>query len=82
MPWYIPTLILGIHLEKYNPSIYKSSNRAARIISDMSNDTHHSIALRTLGFEPLDIMRKKAKARIMYKTLNKIAPKSLTNYSL
>ena len=27
----------------------------------------------------LDIMRKKAKARMMYKTLNKIGPKSQTN---
>ncbi len=45
----------------------------------MSNDVDHSIALCALGWEPLDIMRKKAKARMMYKTLNKTGPESLTN---
>ena len=45
----------------------------------MSNDVDHYIALYALGWEPLDIMRKKAKAKMMYKTLNEIAPKSLTN---
>jgi hypothetical protein len=39
----------------------------------MSNDVDHSIALCALGWEPLDIMRKKA--RMMYKT----GPESLTN---
>ena len=51
---------------------------AARIISSMSNDVDHSVALRVLGWEPLDMMRKKAKARMMYKTLNIIGPESLT----
>jgi hypothetical protein len=45
----------------------------------MSNDVDHYIALYALGWEPLDIMRKKAKARMMYKTLNKTGPESLTN---
>jgi hypothetical protein len=45
----------------------------------MSNDVDHSIALCTLGWKPLDIMGKKAKATMMYKTLNGIGPKSLTN---
>ena len=44
----------------------------------MSNDVDHSVALYVLGREPLDIMRKKAKARMMYKTLNNIGPESLT----
>ncbi|CAB4035835.1 AMP deaminase 2 isoform X2, partial [Paramuricea clavata] len=43
------------------------------------NDVDHSIALNALGWEPLDRIRKKAKARMMYKTLNKIGPESLTN---
>ena len=59
--------------------LQKLQNRAARIISNMSNDVDHSIALCALGWEPLDIMRKKAKARMMYKTLNKTGPESLTN---
>jgi hypothetical protein len=48
----------------------------------LSNDVDHSIALNALDaldWEPLDIIRKKAKARMMYKTLNKIDPESLTN---
>ena len=45
----------------------------------MSNNEDHSIALRALGWEPLHIIRKKAKARMMYKTLNKLGPESLSN---
>jgi hypothetical protein len=61
--------------------LQKLQNRAARIISNMSNDVglDHSVALCALGWEPLDIMREKAKARMMYKTLNKTGPESLTN---
>ena len=45
----------------------------------MSSDVvDHSVALHVLGWEPLDIRRKKAKARMMYKTLNNIGPESLT----
>ena len=58
--------------------LQKLQNRAARIISSMSNDVDHSVALHVLGWEPLDITRKKAKARMMYKTLNNIGPESLT----
>ena len=54
-------------------------NRAARIIMDMSNDANHSIALRALGWEPLKTERKKAKAKMMYRVLNKMGSKSLTN---
>ena len=59
--------------------LQKLQNRTARIVSNMSNDEDHSIALRALGWEPLDIMRKKAKAKMMYKTLNKLGPESLSN---
>jgi hypothetical protein len=54
-------------------------NRAARIIMDMSNDVNHSIALRALGWEPLKTERKKVKAKMMYRVLNRMGPKSLTN---
>jgi hypothetical protein len=37
------------------------------------------MTLRTLGWEPLQTERKKAKARMMYKLLNEMDPKSLTN---
>ena len=45
----------------------------------MSNDVNHTIALRTLGWEPLETERKKSKAKMMHKILNKIGFKSLTN---
>ena len=48
--------------------LQKLKNRAARIISSMSNDVDHSVALHVLGRESLDITRKKAKARMMCKT--------------
>ena len=38
----------------------------------MSNDVDHSIVVRALSWERLDVMRKKAKATMMYKTLNKL----------
>ena len=59
--------------------LQKLQNRAARIISNMSNNVDHSIALRALGWEPLHIIRKKAKARMMYKPLNKLGPESLSS---
>jgi hypothetical protein len=40
---------------------------------DMNNDVNHPIALRALGWEPLKTERKKAKAKMMYKVLNKIS---------
>ena len=52
--------------ESQSKRLQKLQNRAARIILNMSNDVNHSIALR-------------AKAKIMYKVLNKMGPKSLTN---
>ena len=42
--------------------LQKLQNRVARIISSMSNDVDHSVALHVLGWEPLHITRKKAKA--------------------
>ena len=58
----------------------KLQNRAARNILNVKDDLEHTIALRALGWEPLQTERKKAKAKIMYKLLiNKMGPKSLTN---
>jgi hypothetical protein len=45
----------------------------------MSNDIDHSVALQALGWKPLKTERKKSKAKIMYKLLNKMGPKSFTN---
>ena len=48
-------------------------------IMNMSNDTDHSVALQALGWEPFKTEREKGKAKIMYKLLNKMGLKSLTN---
>ena len=45
----------------------------------MSNDIDHSVALQALGWKKLKTERKKSKAKIMYKLLNKMGPKSLSN---
>ena len=65
--------------ETQSKRLQKMQNRAARIILNLSNDVHHTIALHALGWEPLQTERKKAKAKMMYKVLNKTGPKSLTN---
>ena len=65
--------------ESQSKRLQKLQNRAARIILNTSNDVNHSIALRALGWEPLKTERKKAKAKIMDKVLNKMGPKSLAN---
>ena len=68
--------------ETQSKRLQKLQNRAARIIRNMSNDVDHSIALHALGWQPLKAERKKAKARMMYKALNKMGPKSLTSLHL
>ena len=65
--------------ETQSKRLQKLQNRAARIILNLSNDVHHTIALHALGWEPLQTERKKAKAKMMHKVLNKTGPKSLTN---
>ena len=65
--------------ETQSKRLQKFQNRAVRIILNISNEVDHSIALHALGWQPLKAERKKAKAKMMYKVLNKISPKSLTN---
>ena len=59
--------------------LQKLQNIAARVIMKMTNDVDHSIALRALGWKTLEVERKKAKAKMMYKLLNNMGPQSLTN---
>ena len=65
--------------ETQSKRLQKLQNRAARIIMNMSNDVHHSVALQALDWNTLETERKKAKAKMMYKLLNDMGPKSLTN---
>ena len=65
--------------ETQSKQLQKLQNRAAQVIMNMSNDIDSSIALSALGWEPLNLIRKRAKAKLMYKTLNKMGPESLAN---
>ena len=65
--------------ETQSKRLQKLQSRAARIITNLSNDVDHSIALGELGWEPLKADRKKTKAKMMYKLLNNMGPNSLTN---
>jgi hypothetical protein len=65
--------------ETQSKRLQKLQNRAARIIMSMSNDIDHTIALQALGWDGLQSIREKAKAKLMYKILNKMGPESLTN---
>ena len=65
--------------ETQSKRLQKLQNRAARIIMNMSNDVHHSVALHALGWKTLEAERKKAKAKMMYKLLNNMGSQSLTN---
>ena len=63
--------------ETQSKRLQKLQNRSARIIMNMSNEVDHLVALSALGWEPLTAERKKAKAKLMFKVLNKMCPKSL-----
>ena len=45
----------------------------------MCNDVESAVALNALGWEPIKAERKKAKAKLMFKLLNGMGPKSLSN---
>ena len=65
--------------EMQSTRLQKLQNRSARIIMNMSNDVESTVALNALGWEPLKAERKKTKAKLMLKLLNKTSPKSLSN---
>ena len=44
----------------------------------MPNEVYQQTVLNILGYEPLKQQRKKAKAKIMFRTLNNMAPKLFT----
>ena len=75
--------------------LQKLQNRAARLIMNLNNEHGQSAlarALNSLGWKLLEERRVEMKARIMYKTVNKLAPSRLcdlfqnvnetTNYNL
>ena len=50
--------VWDVFSEGQSKRLQKLQNRAARIILNVSNDVEHTIALRTLGWEPLQTERK------------------------
>ncbi|XP_046851131.1 uncharacterized protein LOC124444556 [Xenia sp. Carnegie-2017] len=69
--------VWDVFSETQSKRLQKLQNRAARIIANMSNIVDHEIALRSLEWKPLDIERQKSKAKLMFKLLNNMGPKSL-----
>lgn len=65
--------------ETQSKRLQKLQNREARIITNMSNNVGHEIALNALNWEPLKIQRLKSKAKLMFKLLNDMGPKLLAD---
>ena len=63
--------------ETQSLGLQKVHNRAARIIAHVPNEIDQQTVLNILGWEPLKQQRKKAKAKMMFKTLNNMGPNSL-----
>ena len=63
--------------ETQSMRLQKLHNRAARIIARVPNEVDQQTVLSILGWEPLEQQRKKAKAKMMFKTLNNMGPNSL-----
>ena len=61
--------------ETQSKRLQKLQNRAARVIMNMSNDVDRLVALDALDWKPL----KMAKSKLMFKLLNKMGRKSLTD---
>ena len=57
--------------------LQKLHNKAARIIAHVPNEIDQQTVLNILGWESLKQQRKKAKAKMMFKTLNNMGPNSL-----
>ena len=59
--------------------LQKLQNRAARAITRTNYDTRSSFLRNLLGWESLDIMRKRQKAILVFKALNGLTPSYLQN---
>ena len=57
--------------------LQKLHNRAARIIAHVPNEVDQQTVLGILDWERPEKQRKKAKAKMMFKTLNNMGPNSL-----
>ena len=61
--------------------LQKLQNRAARIIVNFKNESGQPLLARnSLGWITLEERRAQMKARLMYKSINKLAPQRLSNF--
>ena len=61
--------------------LQKLQNRAARIIMNFKNESGQSLLARnSLGWITLEERRAEMKTRLMYKSINKLAPQRLSNF--
>jgi hypothetical protein len=61
--------------------LQKLQNRAARIIMNFRNESGQSLLARnSLGWITLEERRAQMKTRLMYKSINKLAPQRLSNF--
>ena len=59
--------------------LQKLQNRAARVLTRTNYDTRSSFLRNLLGWESLDILRKRQKAILVFKALNGLTPSYLQN---
>ena len=45
---------------------------------NMNNDVDNTIALNYLGWKTVEVLKRKAKTKLMFKLLNNLGPKSIT----
>ena len=69
--------VWNIFGETQSTRLRKLHNRAARVIACVPNEVDQPTVLNILGWEPLEEQRVKAKAKIMFKTLNNMGPNCL-----
>ena len=69
--------VWNIFGETQSTRLQKLHNRAARFIACVPYEVNQQTVLNILGWEPLKEQRVKAKAKIMFKTLNNMGPNCL-----
>ena len=66
--------------ETLSDRLQKLQNRAARIIMNFKNESGQSLLARSsLGWTNLEERRAQIKAKLMYKSINNLAPERLSN---
>ena len=73
--------VWGVIGKTLSDRLQKLQNRAARIIINFKNESGQSLLARnSLGWITLEERRAQMKARLVYKSINKLAPQRLSNF--